>query len=767
MRLQSLDVQGFKSFPQHTRLTFDAPITAIVGPNGSGKSNLAEAFRFVLGEQSMKSMRGSRGEDMIFNGSASHPRSNRAYAGLTLDNTDRALNIDYDQVLIERTVHRDGKHEYRLNGTPVRLKDIRELIAGAHIGSSGHHIISQGETDRVVEARPEERKAIVEDALGLRVYQQRRRESEQKLARTDQNIEETKQLRREIAPRLQQLKREKEKIELVRQMEDRIRDYYREYFAREAMILEAAEASVAERREPLERQHAELERAREEARSALQETGDENQGRSGVQSRIQEIDDELSRIDRQKTEVAQEIGRIEGEIASYQRVIDAAENADAENAHKKVYLAHVEDTYRFIDSEISEAETVATFERAQQAFLAIRESLANFITSNKNERDDAAVKDAKEAISKLEQTKYEQEQAKQELENRRQQLQQEYAELQQHEQDRQHSSQQAQHRLYEIRAQLTDVATKLEKLDDEQRRTSERRERFRQDQQQASELIGTRALEYKEHQLVDEEGNTVSRENVLNEPAEAHEARRKEIERLALRIEDNRVTGADEVVREYDELAERDAFLERELNDLDASARSLRELIAELDETLEREFSEGVKKINERFQHLFAHMFGGGTAKLRRVKAASRNEEDEEGELSAEGENGGTGEETKKTDGLELYVNPPQKKIRGLEQLSGGERSLVSIALLFAMSQINPPPFIILDETDAALDEANAKKYGDLVEHLAERSQLVLITHNRETMSRAGVIYGVTMAGSGASKVLSVAFEEAERSVNT
>ena len=112
-------------------------------------------------------------------------------------------------------------------------------------------------------------------------------------------------------------------------------------------------------------------------------------------------------------------------------------------------------------------------------------------------------------------------------------------------------------------------------------------------------------------------------------------------------------------------------------------------------------------------------------------------------------------------EGLDIKVSLPRKKIRGLVMLSGGERALTSIALIFAVSQVNPPPFIILDETDAALDESNSKKYGDLVEILSKHSQLILITHNRETMSRAGVIYGVTMGSNGISKLLSISFDKA------
>ena len=120
-------------------------------------------------------------------------------------------------------------------------------------------------------------------------------------------------------------------------------------------------------------------------------------------------------------------------------------------------------------------------------------------------------------------------------------------------------------------------------------------------------------------------------------------------------------------------------------------------------------------------------------------------------------------EEEQDKEGINITVSLPNKRVRGLEMLSGGERALTSIALLFAISQVNPPPFIVLDETDAALDEANSRKYGNMIENLSKYSQLILITHNRETMSHAGVLYGVTMGGGGVSKLLSIQFEEAAR----
>jgi chromosome segregation protein len=150
--LKRLEIVGFKSFAKKTILDFSNATTAIVGPNGSGKSNVAEAFRFALGEQSMKSMRGKRAEDLIFNGSHSSPRANRASVAIVFDNARRTFKIDFDEVTIERTVFRDGTGEYALNGSRVRLRDISELLAGANIGETGHHIISQGEADRILMA---------------------------------------------------------------------------------------------------------------------------------------------------------------------------------------------------------------------------------------------------------------------------------------------------------------------------------------------------------------------------------------------------------------------------------------------------------------------------------------------------------------------------------------------------------------------------------------------------------------------------------------
>ncbi len=250
-------------------------------------------------------------------------------------------------------------------------------------------------------------------------------------------------------------------------------------------------------------------------------------------------------------------------------------------------------------------------------------------------------------------------------------------------------------------------------------------------------------------------GDTASPEARLGQ-----EERRAKIERLKIRIEDSGIGGI-EVVKEYDEILARDAHIASEITDLEKSSEALAILMDDLTKTLEDRFDKGMEKINSEFNRFFGLLFGGGEAELSITREVKRKTEVEE-MLEAVADSGeGYGEPKDDEPGINIVVNLPRKKIKGLDMLSGGERALTSIALLFAMSRVNPPPFLVLDETDAALDEANSRKYGDMVETLAKQSELILITHNRETMSRANVLYGVTMGADSISKLLSIKFDDA------
>jgi chromosome segregation protein len=275
-----------------------------------------------------------------------------------------------------------------------------------------------------------------------------------------------------------------------------------------------------------------------------------------------------------------------------------------------------------------------------------------------------------------------------------------------------------------------------------------RTEAFEQEIKEGAALIGQEIFSYKNYEVT---------EDVLGH---VQEEQRKKIERIKIKLEDNGLGNGAELMKEFQEVSERDQFLAKEMEDLEKSIESLKKLITDLKEKIDVEFNEGVKKINVEFQEFFSLMFGGGHGSLSIIEIKKRkiSEVDEEGEeiVEMEDEEGVAPEK-----GIEINVSLPHKKVKELNAFSGGERSLTSIALLFAMSQVNPPPFLVLDETDAALDESNSRKYGDMLEKLSEHSQLIVVTHNRETMSRAGILYGVTIGSDEASKLLSVKFEEA------
>jgi chromosome segregation protein len=230
---------------------------------------------------------------------------------------------------------------------------------------------------------------------------------------------------------------------------------------------------------------------------------------------------------------------------------------------------------------------------------------------------------------------------------------------------------------------------------------------------------------------------------------------KRNIERLKIRLEESQVSNPDEVVTNFQEMSQRDAFLLQEISDLEKSMVNLENLISDLKESLKLEFETGLLHINQIFDSYVKRLFGGGGAKVFVVDIESRKkkEDGEEGDANDEAEEIKTG--------IDVEVEIPKKKVKGLHSLSGGERALISIALNFSIINQNPAPFMILDETDAALDEANSKRYGEILEMLKKETKLIVVTHNRETMHFADQVYGITLAKEGHSKVLSVSFEDA------
>ncbi|NOY35911.1 MAG: AAA family ATPase [bacterium] len=741
MRLKCLELSGFKSFAKPVKMEFPAPISGVgvVGPNGSGKSNVVEAIRWVLGEQSLKSLRGKKGEDLIFNGSQTAPRLGKASVSLIFDNKGKFFPVDFDEVKITRKVFRDGANEYFLNGSQVRLKDIIEILSKVGLGTSSHHIISQGEADRILSASPKERRQMIEDALGLKIYQLRKQESERKLARTEENISQVEALRKEIQPHLRFLNKQVEKAREELSLRDELKALYALYFAAEEKYLNEEKEKISERRaapkaelEKIERDLAELS---EDSRPASDEAKNE----------IGELKGELSKIETEISALGAERNSLEREMGRFEGMIEMEEKKEKRTVKEEISTDAV---YKFTNklSESIDAGLRSEGLKETKAALAdIREAIKSFLSGLGVEvavksSDLENLKKKKEAVAVLIAGVGERE--KRAFEER--------AELERKISERREALRAVERERYEMEARVKELRAILSNMDIREESLNAQVLEFEREKREAVALVGEEALSGRG------DGDTAP-------PADFDrlDARRK-IERMKIKLEDSGAIGED-AVKEYEEVKNRDEFFEKELTDLTGAADSLRELLKDLEEKINSDFKEGIDKINKEFYSFFVLMFGGGAAELKVVasKPRRKKEDEELAELEAGGEDG----EENNEEGVDVSVSLPKKRINSLDMLSGGERALTSIALLFAMSQVNPPPFLILDETDAALDEANSQRYGNMLMNLSEQTQLIVITHNRETMKQAGVLYGVTMGSDSISKLLSIKFTEAERMV--
>lgn len=752
MRLEHIDIVGFKSFAKKSSLSFETAVTAVVGPNGSGKSNVVEAFRFVLGEQSMKSMRGKIGADLIFRGSSGAAKLSRAAVSITFDNRDKIfafqsgeqdsgkMPILFDTITFTRELFADGTSKYLMNGTEIRLKQMVELLASVNIGTSSHHIISQGEADSILRASPKDRREMLEEALGLKLYHVRIKEAETKLLKTAETLKEVQSLRRELAPHLVFLKKQVEKIEKGRAIRSELEEALVRYISTERVQLQKEEQRISAAVSVMQHKKQELEHVLDSLPSiAIVDT----QYAASIAS-AKEI---LLKTQDRKRVVETRMSRLEGVIEVERRLLTERTSQVLEETSVSFtpteYIQLISDIEHFI-SAIKQAVTLTQV----QSRIADLEPLLSTLKARHPihiatqqqktpSTESSQLTDAVLELEKLEREILGIRHAEQEAQENVRRLEQELA-------AHMSASRQATETRYETQNDLVRVDAELSILAVSKQTFIERKALFDSELKEAGFLFGPQFLRTIQH----------------TEPTAVeilHDLKRT-IDRLKIRLDEHSGIGND-VIGEYETTVERDAFLAREIADTEASIRNLEALSIDLKKNLDEKFTTGVAVINERFSEFFKTMFGGGSAFLEiTIEKKRKRKKDELSEDIVEDEDS---EDRFMERGIEVHVNLPEKKVKELTMLSGGERSLVSIALLFAISQVNPPPFLVLDETDAALDEANSRRYGDMIERLSEYSQLIVVTHNRETMSRASVLYGVTLGSDGASKLLSIKFDEA------
>lgn len=740
MRLSHITIQGFKSFAKKTTLDVTHQVTGVVGPNGSGKSNIAESIRFVLGEQSMKSMRGKIGADIIFKGSEHLAPLSRASVTMVIDNKEKIsvdsshINPDlapylvYDELVLSRVMYADGTSDYLLNDAKIRLKDVQELLSFAGIGGSAHTIINQGEADKILLASPRDRKEAIIDALGLRVYHIRLQETNRKLEKVKQHVHEVELLRKEIKPHLEHLHRQVKKIESQEQERKNLHTLLLSYLSREERDLTLLKERIEE-----QGTSASLTLITDSIQKELAFL--KNKTVDAPLPTIQEkntLQAEMRVLLERRDQVSKTLGRLYAEKAFFEKelvrdVVGGAVTISHDD------LSSVHTVLTSCIQKLNEALTSNDLKKAKEELETISIHVKTFFS--RHSKDTSSKKESiTEDIARIQEAIVSHETNEKELAAEMSILQTKIDALDTTRDTNIRSQYEEEKKVMLLESKLRELHSTIMLRKQEEHEYALRTEHFNALLQEGIAIVGRVLMEYKE-QSEDERFKDTPKHDLM-----------RAIERSKLRIEEAGVPNKDEVISEYTTTKEREEYLAKELADIEATEGKLQELITTLTSTLTDKFSEGVSKVSQVFTDFFGEVFVGGKGKLSLVYLTKIDDE---------------GNEIKEQ-GIDIDVSLPNKKVKEISMFSGGERALVSIALLFAMSQVAPPPFMVLDETDAPLDEANARKYGAMLKKLSEHSKLLVITHNRETMNHCDMLYGVTIGVDGGSRLLSIDFKQAE-----
>ncbi|OGM93597.1 hypothetical protein A2524_03110 [Candidatus Wolfebacteria bacterium RIFOXYD12_FULL_48_21] len=726
MLLKSLELNGFKSFAQKTVLEFPGGITAIVGPNGSGKSNVIDAIRWILGEREAKNLRGGKAEDLIFAGTPKRARSGMASVSINFDNSGKFFPLDFDEVSVSREISRDGNSTYGLNKSDVRAKDIIDFFARSRLGTRGLTIINQGSSDLFVRATPQERRFMIEEILGLKEYQLKKLEAERKLKNTALNLEKIRIMIEEVAPRLRTLKRQVSKYQTRDQKRDELANAEQNYFGTKATALKAAlartEADLAGLREGISAKQAELIEL-ERTLEAIEATKDRHA--EAVALKEQETTLLTKRFQLQK-----DVARLEAKLEF---------SVDATSDHGVVYrkdemLALI----RQIKHALEEHADSQDIDRLSQTVKTLAAKIDSYLNPPKL---DFPKPDHSAMHGEIEQEKTALLTSLAELDEQLTAVRTAQDSLSQGLEDFNRRFREAFSRTETKREEIRSIESHMQRLSFE------------------SEKLSIRLADLQAEWVRNEHDPAQFDTLAAAEGLADHQLSELEHRIFRLRAELLSIGEVDEtLIAEADEVEVHHAHLVSQSADLEKASTDLAQLVEELKRDVAGKFNGAFKDINDQFNHFFRLMFGGGSAKMKiKTRSIEHIVEDLSGEVS-ELEDQPQAEEPVQS-GIEIELSLPKKRITSLDVLSGGEKSLVSIAALFALISVSPPPFLVLDEIDAPLDERNSERFAHLIKEFAHKVQFIVVTHNRTVMEVADVLYGVTMNEDGTSKLLSVKFD--------
>jgi chromosome segregation protein len=742
--LKRLELNGFKSFAGKTVLEFPAGIVAVVGPNGSGKSNIVDALRWLLGERDAKNLRGAKVEDLIFAGTQKRARVGMAQASLYFENKNKFFPVDFEEVVVSRQISRDGASKYYLNKSEILLRDLIDFFAKARLGSKGLIIIGQGDSDLFIRSTPLERREMIEEILGLREYQIKKADAERRLKNSKINLDKVTALIEEIEPHLRSLKRQTGRWERRGALEEELRSLENQFFGSQLHDLHAKSTQVEGRIAGHTKQYEVLEkekRAAETRQVAIEESQPEER------KRLAKIKQEVTALMDARSKLQKDVGRIEAQIEMAKHSGPGARDADRSSEH---FIDVLEKIKSELESVLNE-EPLAV----QAAIETVLEEIT-FALEEKDEPRAAASAPVPKALRE------EFEEAAKDLAD----LEKSISALRTQEKELESSQEDFYATFKGAVADVQQAQGKLdawEKINRELLLEKERIDLRRDEVLRQLDQAGRKAEEFREGTSLEDAVTAAASSGLLGFGANL-----QDVEHRIFRLRGDLASIGEvdhALMKEAEDTATRHTFLIKESEDLNKAVADLTALMHELNEKIKTEFDKSLSKINDEFAKFFAMMFDGGSAKLKVLKPKGERvaEDDEDGEDASEAQEEGeqTEEEIyqEKNGGVDIEIKLPRKKTTSLDMLSGGERSLVGIAALFAMVSVSPPPFLVLDEIDAPLDERNARRFGTMLKDFSKRTQFIVVTHNRATMEAANILYGVTLAEDGSSKVVSLKLE--------
>ena len=875
MYLKQLEIVGFKSFADKTKLTFDPGLIAIVGPNGCGKSNVSDAIRWVLGEQRPTALRCSKLVDVVFNGTDTRKPLGLAEVSITFAECEAELGTDYHEVTVTRRVYRDGSGEYFLNKQSCRLKDIQHLFMGTGIGTSSYSVMAQGQIDAILSSKPEDRRAVFEEAAGITKFKADRKEALRKIEQTEQNLLREADVLREMKRQIGSLQRQVGKAQKYKELRDelrgldiyvsriRIRDYdlsleqnAKNKAGIEQDIAEATEVVVQAEREQqelhaqvheLEERLQDLASQRAAADSAYQRANevigvnaqrieeyktfmrrDEDEIR-GTKLQLEELalqveslgqkesllsesleaarealktgEEEFAQVQEEIDRTRQEVGTARHEILEVERKAAQAaaqKNAELGKGARAVLRGELKDGTLSAKVEAGEG-----FADAAEALLGLsgeanvsiegavyREGSVEIwkrgtVSASLDRRDEMMklIEQGEEKLKKLEsrsmglsaqltERRIAVSQMEQELSFISQQS--DYAQKRRDElmrsiQGRQEGIERYNDSIERLKEESGDLLDNLEnlkarviefgvKIEDERVVRHELMGRIAA----ADAQVGTKraaldqARDFRAKLEVQAAENQMRRQNiydhlqdeyglfadaVMREPdpewPDGVVPPMSELEPKVARLQaDIAALGPVNMVaiEECRELEERYAREKAQEQDLLAAKAQILELINNLNSTSSQLFKTTFEQANKNFQTMFTKLFGGGEARLILLENA-------EDPLEC---------------GVDIIARPPGKRPQSVTLLSGGERTMTAVALLFSIFMIKPAPFCMLDELDAALDDANIGRFVEQLKEFLNRSQFLIITHNQHTIAGSDLVYGVSQQEKGISRVISM-----------